>query len=51
VQGPDEGGEEPHLSQAAKVDMSAMHQSEDAKAKVEVGLLFAALQPPATKRL
>jgi hypothetical protein len=36
VQNPDEGGEGTHLSQAAKVDMSAMHQSEDAKAKVDV---------------
>jgi hypothetical protein len=35
------GGEGTHLSQAAKVDVSALHQSEDAKAKVEVGLLRA----------
>jgi hypothetical protein len=40
VQDPDEGGEGAHISQATKVDMPAMHQSEDAKAEVEVGLLF-----------
>jgi hypothetical protein len=45
VQGPDEGGEGTHLPQTAKVDMSAMHQSEDAKTKgiAKVGLMFAAI--------
>jgi hypothetical protein len=36
VQSPYEGGEGTHLSQAAEVDVSAMHQSEDAKAEVEI---------------
>jgi hypothetical protein len=34
VQNPDEGGEGTHLSQAAKADVSGMHQSEHAKTKV-----------------
>jgi hypothetical protein len=37
VQGADEGTQGTHLPQAAQVDMTAVRQSQDAKAKVEIG--------------